>query len=335
MTAEISVCEKALSVRSGVARILLFLCVSLVTLGVTDYLIDRGLRRIKTSSFGVYNRIVNGEINADIIIGGSSRALNNVDSRVIQDATGLSTFNIGINGSQTDMQVAVFKTYLRHNAKPSLLIHSLDSFTFVTSRDGVWLPSQYQPYLNEDAIYQALSAIDPNTWKARYLPLYGYAAADMNFTWVTGARGLFGWSPREDRYFGFQPRHAHWTGELARLRDNRPDGIGFKIEAEGVRGFEELMGLCRDLGIRVLLVYSPVYYEMQALENNRAEIFGRFKEIAQRYDATLWDYSGSPVCFRKDYFVNSQHLNAEGAAAFSADLAAALAVSGLVAAQQQ
>jgi len=321
--------------RSGVIRILLFLLLSVVMLFVTDYLVDSGLRRITTSSFGVYNRLVNGQINTDIIISGSSRALNNVDPRVIQGRTGRTTFNIGINGSQTDMQVAVLKTYLKHNVRPSLVIHSLDSFTFVTSHGGVFFPGQYLPYLHEDAIYEALSAINANTWKARYLPLYGYAVEDMNFTWLTGLGGRLGWNPREDHYFGFQPRFARWTAELARLKDSKPEGIRFEIEPAGVRDFEELLRRCKDLGIPVLLVYSPVYFEEQALEVNRDEIFARFKELAQRYDATLWDYSRSPISFRRDYFVNSQHLNADGAAAFSAALAGDLASSGLLGPRRQ
>jgi hypothetical protein len=322
--------DKLRAAPNGVVRVAMFLLLSLVMLVITDYLVDSGLRHIKTSSFGVFNRIVNGQINTGIIISGSSRALNNFDPRIIQESTGVSAFNIGINGSQTDMQAAVLKTYLRHNTKPALVVQSLDSFTFVTSRGGVWFPGQYLPYLSEDAIYQTLSSIDANTWKARYLPLYGYAVSDMNFTWLTGLAGRLGWNPREDRYSGFQPRHARWTTELARLKDSRPAGIQFEIEREGVRDFEGLLARCKELGIRVLLVYSPVYYEEQALETNRDEIFGRFKEIAKRYDATLWDYSRSPISFRKDYFVNSQHLNAEGAAAFSADFAAALASSGPV-----
>ena len=107
-------------------------------------------------------------------------------------------------------------------------------------------------------------------------------------------------------------------------------GVEFKIGPQGVRDFEELMRVCRDLGVPVLLVYSPVYYEMQELETNRDQIFERFKEIAQRYDAQLWDYRRSPISFRKDYFVNSEHLNADGAAVFSAEFGAKLAGSGLM-----
>src|SRR5262245_51921409 len=76
----------------GVGRIMLFLAMLLAVFMVTDQLISAGLRRVTTSYFGVYNRIVDGTINADIVISGSSRAMNNFDPRIIQQATGLTTF---------------------------------------------------------------------------------------------------------------------------------------------------------------------------------------------------------------------------------------------------
>ena len=207
------------------------------------------------------------------------------------------------------------------------MVHSLDSFTFVTSHGGVYFEGQYLPYLNENDIYQALRDVKPEIWKAKSLPLYGYTVEDMNFTWLTGVRGVFGWNPVEDRYFGFQPRYAAWTGDFERLKNSNPDGVRFEIEPEGVRHLEDMIALCRKRGIEVLLGYSPVYHEMQTLENNRAEVFALFTEIAERHGATLWDFSRSAISFRKEYFYNSQHLNAAGAAAFSADFATRLAAS--------
>lgn len=315
---------------SGVVSLCGFMLLLIATLAVTAQLVDNGLRRIKTSAFGTFNRIVDGDVNAAIVVAGSSRALTHFDPRVIERATGRTAYNIGINGSQIDMQVAVFKTYLKHNAKPSLLVYSLDSFTFVTSHGDVYFPGQYLPYLREDDIYEALRAIDPGMWKAKYLPLYGYAVKDMNFTWARGLAGMAGWNPAEDRYLGFQPRHSGWTGDFERFKETHRDGVRFEIEAAGVRQLDDLLRLCQEQGIRVLLVYSPVYYEMQALEKNRDQIFARFSELGGRYGAPLWDYSGSPVSLRQDYFYNSQHLNAEGAAAFSDEFARALAASPLI-----
>jgi len=69
---------------------------------------------------------------------------------------------------------------------------------------------------------------------------------------------------------------------------------------------------------------------MQALERNRGEVFAKFREIAERFQVPLWDYSDSPICQSRGNFYNSQHLNADGAEAFSADLAKRLVESGLL-----
>src|SRR5207302_909891 len=99
----------------GVGKLACFVCLSLLLAILFNAQINSGLRRINTSSFGVWNRIVDGTINAEIVISGSSRALTHYDPRIIEERTGLTAFNIGLNGSQTDMQLARLKTYLRHN----------------------------------------------------------------------------------------------------------------------------------------------------------------------------------------------------------------------------
>lgn len=309
---------------AGVARIAAFFCLVLICLVVVNHVINKGLRRIKTSSFGVSNQIMVGHVNADIVISGSSRALTHYDPRIIQEKTGRTAFNIGRNGSQTDMQLAFLKAYLGHNAKPSLVIQNLDLYSLVTTRE-VFDPVQYLPYLREDAIYQALVKINPEKWKSRFIPLYGYAVEDMRFSWLVGLKGYFGWNPPQDHHLGFLPRYTSWTGDFERFKAMNPDGVRFDIEPEGIRDLDELVALCKQRAIPVLLVYSPVYHEMQVLERNKAEVFTHFEEIRKRYDAILWDYCDSPISRNRDYFYNSQHLNADGASAFSTDLATRIA----------
>ena len=314
-----------LGVLRGVGKLACFACLVLLLAILFNALITSGLRRINTSSFGVWNRIVEGTINAEIVISGSSRALTHYDPRTIEERTALTAFNIGLNGSQTDMQLARLKTYLRHNKKPSLLIHNLDLFSFQTTHGGVYEPGQYVPYLEEPPISAALSRIDPDVWKARFFPLYGYAAWDLRFNWILGVMGFFGWNPPEDHFLGFKPRYSAWTEDFERFKAMNPDGVRFEIEADGVNQMEELLRLCKDQGIKVVLVYSPEYREMQTLTTNRPQVFDRFKELADRFGALVWDYSSSPISARRENFYNSQHLNAEGAMTFSKDLAEKLA----------
>jgi len=93
--------------------------------------------------------------------------------------------------------------------------------------------------------------------------------------------------------------------------------------------------VCRDQEIPLLLVYSPEYHEMQALELNRKEVFALFQKICARYQIPLWDYSDHMLCRERAYFYNSQHLNDQGASLFSRDLAQRLLHSDLVRVREQ
>jgi len=103
------------------------------------------------------------------------------------------------------------------------------------------------------------------------------------------------------------------------------------IDAGGVAAMQELISLCRRQDIRVMLVYSPQYYEMIALTRNRERVFALFRSIADRNGVSFLDYSRSPISQTRDYFYNSQHLNARGAAVFSEDLARRLSTMGFAA----
>lgn len=309
----------------GLSRIVCFCCWIVALLYGVNAMINAGLRRINTSQFGVSNKIVQGEINADIIISGSSRAISHYDPRIIESTTGHSAYNLGRNGSQTDMQLAVLKTYLKHNRKPLLVVQNLDAFSFVTTRE-VYDPAQYMPYLAEPDIYAALQHIDKTEWwKDKHLPLYGYVVDDMRFTWIAGVRGFFGWSPREDFFLGFNPRTGQWTDEFEKLRAGNPQGVSFAIEPAGVQVMQDLIEVCRNNGIKLVFAYSPEYKEMQSLTKDRFEIFRQFRDLSQRYDVPLWDFSDWQYSDDREFFRNSQHLNAEGAKSFSEDFARKLA----------
>jgi hypothetical protein len=292
---------------------------------VLNTMITAGLRRIKTGQYGVSNRMMQGKINAQIIITGSSRALSHFDPRIIEAQTGRTAFNLGRNGSQSDMQLAVLKAYLEHNRTPETVIHSLDSFSFEATRE-VYNPAQYVPYLYDDELYRPLHQFDPYAWKSRYLPLYGYVVDDMSLSWIVGLGALLGWSPPEDFFLGFNPRSKPWTDDFQRFKNGNSEGVHWPIDPEGIQSVEQLIHVCQQRGIQLIFVYSPEYMEMQQLTKNRTEVFNRFHELATRYHFPLWDYSDWRYADDTKYFQNSQHLNATGAEIFSSDLAVRLKV---------
>jgi hypothetical protein len=304
----------------ALGRIIAFFVLVVALIFLMNALISAGLRQIKTSSYGAWNQVMQGQVNADVIISGSSRATYHYDPRAIEAATGRTAFNIGRAGTQTDVQLAVLKAYLEHNRKPQLVIHNLDAFTFVSSH-AIYDPALYVPYLGDKDIYNPLRSIDPELVKSRYIPLYGYVVDDMNFTWIEGLKALAGINPKQDYYLGFSPRPYPWGDDFSNFQTANPNGVSFSIEPSGVDALKGLLQLCHDDGIPLILVYSPEYRGMQQLTNNRAEIFARFRQLADQYQVPLWDYSNWPYDSNQNYFYNSQHLNATGAALFSDELA--------------
>jgi hypothetical protein len=309
--------------RQALWRIFCFLGIMAICVIAMNAAITFGLRQVKTSSYGAWNQLMQGRINADIIISGSSRATYHYDPRKIEQSTGLSAFNIGRVGTQTDVQLAVLKAYLEHNRKPKLVVHNLDAFSFVMSRE-IYDPTLYVPYLGDSEIYDALLKIDPNIKKSRYLPLYGYVVEDMNFTWVQGLKALVGISPKQNYFLGFCPRDKVWSDDFHHFKTANPSGVKFTIEPAGVEALRQLIELCQKNGIQLVLVYSPEYRGMQEMTNNRQDIFAEFHNLANQYHVQLWDYSGWKNDGDEDLFYNSQHLNAKGAALFSDDVAARL-----------
>ena len=309
-----------LGTAGAVRRVSLFFVLVIALIFGLDAMISFGLRHVETGPYGASNKIMQGQVNAQIVISGSSRSLSHYDPRIIQAETGRSAFNLGRNGSQTDMQLAVLRAYLEHNRKPEMVLHNLDSFSFEATR-RVYNPGQYVPYLYESALYQPLQAIDPNTFRRRYLPVYGYVVDDMSFSWMLGLARLFGWNPAEDHFQGFNPRPAEWTDEFQRFKVANPQGVRWPIDPEGVRDVEALLRMCQEKNIKLVLVYSPEFLEMQKMTQNREEVFDKFRGLATRYQVPFWDYSDWKYAASTQYFQNSQHLNAEGARVFSQDVA--------------
>lgn len=309
--------------RTTLIRVAGFCLVVAALAFLMDAAITFGLRRMTTSIFGVSNRILSGKVNARIVVTGSSRAASHYDPRILEALVGKSAFNLGRNGSQTDMQLAVLEAYLSNNKAPEIVLHNLDGFSFVTTRE-VYDLAQYLPYLGEASLYGSLQKINPEIWKSRYIPLYGYVVEDMRLTWLTGLGACFGWRPREEYFLGFNPRPAAWTDEFSSFQAKNPTGVSWPIEPEGVGHLTKILEVCKKRGTQVVLVYSPEYKGMQELTRNRSEIFRLFHKLASEHDVPLWDYSTWEHSGETAYFTNSQHLNSLGAERFSKDLAGRL-----------
>lgn len=308
--------------RRGVLRILVFFAVVTGVLFGLDALVNLGLRRISTSKYGSLNRVLAGRVNAEILVAGSSRAAFHYDPRVLREITGRSAYNIGMVGARIDIQFGLLKAYLKHNAPPKRVILNLETSTFTMTEQGrINDPGLFGPYLHEEDIYRPLVDAHRVVWKWKHLPLYTYVVEDLRFAWTRGLLGLVGINGPEDLQDGYYPNFERWGADFFSFRAYGPGGVIYPVDPRAVETLSQLMQLCRDRGIPLVLVLSPEYHEAQATVRNRPAILAEFSRLCTQFDVPFWDYSASPLSRDRENFYSSQHLNADGATLFSADVA--------------
>lgn len=96
--------------------------------------------------------------------------------------------------------------------------------------------------------------------------------------------------------------------------------------------FEEYLAACHDDGIKIILVYGPMYsgayHKMSAWTRNR--MYTTYQRWADKYDCMILDYQLDSICMDTLNFYNATHLNTKGANLFSMKLAHDLDSIGFV-----
>ena len=296
----------------------------LLTIGAycLDALLSAGLKKSRAGDLGIWNEIYAGNINAEIVIYGSSRAAVHFDPHIIAEGTGLSTYNLGIDGHNFWLQYLRHSLFLKHNPKPKVILQSIDVST-LERRNNLYNPEQFLPYVLHDgqvadftSVYEGFSFLDYHVPLLRYYGRRGAVLAAMRSLWDPSA-------DEPDRVLGYKGQELSWNEDWNRVKQD----LGFRealLDLPTVALFETYLRECRDLGIKVIFVNTPEFVEAHDLITNRAEVLDVFRKMSEKFGIPLLDYSNSPISFQTKYFYNSQHMNREGAELFTEDLARAL-----------
>ena len=294
----------------------IFLSIGIVVAYGINWILLSNYRSLKTGDFGVWNAVIEGKVNADILISGSSRALVHFASDTISSIMENKTcYNIGLDGSPLNLQLPFLQTYLQFNRPPQIFVQELD-ITCLKVRKDIHNPSMYLPYLDQKYIYTNLLSLDKEFWRYKYIPLYGYALAPYYYKEIAFFK-LIGRTEVEFRYDGFMPVNKSWGNEFENFKKDNPMGISYDIDPTAIENLKSIIRLAQKSGAKVILVYSPEYYENYDLTLNRGALFDVFHQIAAEFEVPFWDYSNGPLTHDKQYFYNSQHLNQKGAYTFS------------------
>ena len=309
-------------------NITIFFLSLLIVLYTLSFFVDSGLKNLKSIQYHDWNLLFDGKINADIIILGSSRAIFHYDPKIIETKTNMSCYNLGIDGARIQIQKTRWKSYLKYNKKPQIIIQNIDLPT-LEQRTDIYNKEQFSPYIQYKSIYKPLKQIDSSLWKDKYFPCYKYHGYPQTF--IKGLISFLGIKINEDynSYKGFRYQHKKWTDDFEKFKSNLPnesytiDTIKLK---KGIEDSKELIKYCEQNEITLIFVHAPMYIELQNIMPQKNIYMTKINSSLNQSNSLFWDFSKDSLSYSTDFFYNSMHLNAKGAEIFTTNFTDSLSV---------
>ena len=246
--------------------------------------------------------------SADIFIFRNSRANHHYNPKIIEEETGLTSYNTGRDGQSIFFSTSVFKLILKRH-KPKLVILDYGS-NFQFSEKHYDRISSLLPY------YRRHKELDDIiTLRSRFEKLKLYSKIyPFNSLITTIIIGNISYNKIRQGfvYNGFIPVSGtakSITGSIKTIPE-----LPNNIDSNLVKKFEEFILIAKDKNINVVVVYSPKLFK-----KNKFDIsLNIAMNICKENDVKFIDLSESPVFIHKNnLFTDRVHLNSDGANLFT------------------
>lgn len=296
--------------RKFLIKLVLFVLPILLIAYPIDVLISKNLYRTG-SEFGdlpEIKRVHDGNINADILVVGSSRAEVHFNTNILEQELGLSAFNLGIGGGDWNLIRHRIDKYLENNTPPKYLIANIDVGMFKQSNAKYQIRTALLPYLLfdfhtyrvydvplEDVIFPLVRYIGQRKIIASALQLW----LNDDFSPTTKVNGFLA----VDEPFNDQPLDAFRKSDFSTL-DIAPESLYHYLE----NNFPETI---------IIGVHTPLLLDSLMMMNLEHIRSSQFLEAFEKHNWAFLDYSESTISKDKRNFYNSLHLNARGAKNFT------------------
>ena len=284
-----------------------------------DYMISMGLRRTECYRYQVFDDIFKENLDNDVLIMGNSRGFSHFNPRIIDSICRVNSYGLGLGGYPINAQISEYHCYKAHNGTPKVIVQQVDFMTLNMEDDirHQHDSERFFPTVYDKSMRKELKQLGYGFWEL-YCPLYRYNGYQKVIK--DGLLEFLGIRHYVERpaYKGFSPEKGKWNGEIAASMDS----IGILMDARAITLFERYLDECKNDGVYVLLVNSPVYSQTTKKVKNMDRLNNYFDSIAPKYGFKYLNYTENyPLCDDTLNFCVSVHMNPEATDQFSCDFA--------------
>jgi|GEM_PF-3178636 hypothetical protein len=296
---------------------ILFVAILLALLSAISGVITYGARHSPAVPFSKVNKLMAHEIDPEMMIFGASTAWVNFNPDIISRTTGLSVFNMGLDGTPMPEYRGLAREFILYAKKCKCIVFAI-GITEFSVREGLYQPYKFYAYMGNDNIYNAFFDLQPGfAWRMRYVPFYNLTAYTVPFYqgveagWLASA-GKTPWTGEKNGYF---PMDNIWD-KIQEQKNQEAQETREVIDDKRLNMFREFTSMCSDSGFIVVTVMTPIQKDGQRLIRNIPEVKETIAKSVPPQSHFL-DYTINELCNDKIYFYNNTHLNQTGADRFS------------------
>jgi len=267
------------------------------------------------------------KVNADVIITGSSKARRNYNTPLISDILKLSCYNAGHDGQSLLFSYAMTKMILSHHLPKMIVVEMFPEELYYKEvhydRLNILLP-YYSDYLeireianwrgtrNEDTLSFSYKLFPFNTEKIKLLSQsYRY-----NSMWLDLIKGIF---KKQKTDSGYLPLNKTIT-ESEKQKYVEEFELTLKqehnrhIDPNKVKSLIGIINLCKQKGVEVVLVMSPV---LKRYADD--PVYKLIESISLSHNISFFDFTDDSRFINIEYFADN-HMNKVGSTIFSSIL---------------
>lgn len=301
---------------------ILFLAfIFLVSSSFASYIIDKGLKKTNEDVYGKINFYLNDTVAYDVLFMGSSRTLGAVNPAIIDSITGYNSYNGGVNG-MTGPEIKLLVTkYLESHPAPKHIVLNIDYNIFDLETE-IFENQKYYPYAQDKEIKEVIAPYDKNLEKFQSFPfLKTFYYSDV--IWYISLKALLGLDYKTANTLkkGYRHNFNSWN-DIDDQAVAREGVFETPYSNEGIKLLEDIVQICLEKKVKPIFIFSPIFRAYLDKFSNLEIILSEVSRIATTNKIPFLRYDNlKPIVLEKKYFYDVNHLNYEGASAFSTHLA--------------
>lgn len=254
--------------------------------------------------------VLDGKINKDIIILGSSKGARDIIASQLEKKTYHSAYNLSYPGSDVQFHEFLLRALIKFNSKPKMVILTVDNpievlpDSLITFRLDRLYPLVKFDYVNQELVDRN----EKNEILSKLFVLHRITKGifDIRQKKFTALDTLLkdGSMP-----ISFQKENEDWNERMDNTTYPQQKESEIKLQC-----LQKIIAICKQNNIQLLLVSPPMFRGVNPMFKNR------MLEIAGN-NASFYEFdTQNPVYKDKNYFFDLNHLQRNGAVIFTTEL---------------